>query len=193
MKGLWIWNTAIESISIPSAACWTGTSAFTINAIEPDLYMTFIDWFAMFESLWTFIGADSTIWIVAKCRCCFTIYWVNACDTLHRICASSFHHGEQGSTDRQVRGPRGPCRSAIKKFSFVRVRSGPRVLEISWSASGPVRGSQNFLGPRPVRSADHYFFLGGPVRGSLSSVVFLPVQKCTGKVNFVILVINFIN
>ena len=43
----------------------------------------------------------------------------------------------QGSTERQVSGPRGPRRSA---------------------------GLKIFLGPLPVRSADRYFSLAGPVR-----------------------------
>ena len=40
---------------------------------------------------------------------------------------------------KKIPGPR-PVRSADRKIFSVRVRSGPRILKFSWSASGPVRG-----------------------------------------------------
>jgi len=78
----------------------------------------------------------------------------------------------QGSTDRQVRGPGGFRRSAILKISLAHVRSGPRVLKISWSASGPVKislvrvRSGPWTGPDLLVRADQRF---GP---------WIPAQEC---------------
>ena len=88
------------------------------------------------------------------------LQWVS---TTNRYCEAGIH------------GPPGPRTSV--RFSLVRVRSDPRVLKISWSASGPVRESQNFLGPRPVRSADRYFLLASPVRFFRNVLHFLTFSR----------------